>query len=267
MPSTHTFRRALAATIASLNILLAASSMEAATITWGAATGISADSDVSTTGTLVGAFNLGGAGAGNPTVNGVTFDEFAFGYGASTAIAGDYAFSVAGPTLAFMNAVGSVNAPFSGLSAEYQALLGTIAGNAVSSDPITLTITGLVAGASYEFQWWTNASIFLDPIAVTAAAGDTVTLFVNNNLIDGDVGQFAIGTFIADNTSQIVTFGSPNGTVAINAFQLRETLVQASAPGSDLNVATPVPEPGSALAGMLALGLCGARFGRRSRQD
>ena len=45
-------------------------------VTWGTATGITGDSDVSTNGTLIYAYNLGASGVTSTTVNGVTFDAW-----------------------------------------------------------------------------------------------------------------------------------------------------------------------------------------------
>ena len=47
-------------------------------ITWGSATNISGNSDVSTSGTLMYAYNIGGAGVSSATVNTVTFASYAF---------------------------------------------------------------------------------------------------------------------------------------------------------------------------------------------
>ncbi len=74
--------------------------------------------------------------------------------------------------------------------------------------PMTLTMAGLTVGQSYEFQCWTNTS---GPTAITntATAGNSVMLDANTTDANGGLGQFAIGTFIADNTvSQVISFSS-----------------------------------------------------------
>ena len=50
---------------------------DAAAILWGSPNTISGNTDVDTTGTLVGAFNMGGTGVPTTTVNGVTFTGIA----------------------------------------------------------------------------------------------------------------------------------------------------------------------------------------------
>jgi hypothetical protein len=66
-----TRRTILAAGILSVAMIFAAPTTEAASITWGGAQNIAGDSDVSTSGTLVGAINIGAPGVANTTVNGV----------------------------------------------------------------------------------------------------------------------------------------------------------------------------------------------------
>ncbi len=63
---------------------LSGTSLHAATISWGTPANISGDGDVSTSGTLLGAFNVGGP---STTVNGVNFQ--AFGVGATSNTVGN----------------------------------------------------------------------------------------------------------------------------------------------------------------------------------
>src|SRR5438105_4408842 len=65
---------------------------EASSITWGSATNITGDSNVSTGGTLVGAFNIGGPGVGSTTVNGVMFAPFALS--GTTSTSGNFTFAM-----------------------------------------------------------------------------------------------------------------------------------------------------------------------------
>jgi hypothetical protein len=86
-------------------------------------------------------------------------------------------------------------------------------------------MSGLVVGERYEFQWWSNASGGTASVQTTATAGNSVTLATSPSGGPGQVGQFALGTFIADNAAQVVTFNVPvpgQGQDILNGFQLRQ---------------------------------------------
>ena len=207
--------------------LSTSSTLHAAVINWGAATNISGDLDVSTAGTLVGAFNLGNPPT-DTTVNGVTFTGLLPSGNDFTS--GNFNFATEGTFAAAGG--GSGAAPFSTLSAPYQALLSTALG--VNSTPpafdpsaFTLTMNNLVAGQTYQFEWWFNFSGNGAPlVTTTATAGNSVTLNQNTSgAVNGGLGQFALGTFVADGTnSQAITFANTAGGAGnlINGFQLRQ---------------------------------------------
>jgi len=254
MPIFPWSRGVLAAALGSLFVCLGSPGLEAAPIIWSAATGITGDGDVSTNGTLVGAFNLGQAGAGNTTVNGVTFAEFVVPQFSPSVSVGRFTFAAPGATLDANNLVGAPVAPFDDLTPAYQTLLGSIAGNLNREEAITLTITGLTVGQAYEFQWWASVSDRVFPDSSTATAGNMVTLDWNTTDAVGGIGQFSIGFFIADSVNQVITFGSDDNQPILNGFQLRQI---GDAPA-------PIPEPGAVLVWTLTFGALGAyRVGRR----
>lgn len=223
--------------LAAAFLTLTASSTHASLFTWSAPTNISGDSDVNTTGVLVGAVNLGSGGVGSTTVNGVNFTGLAAS--GTTISLGNFSISSS-----VTNALGGSNfvgAP-SGFSAGYQALLNSELLTFSGSDAV-LTMSGLVSGETYLFQWWANESNSAASNTTTATSeGQTVSL---SSRAVGDRGQFATATFTADATgTQVISFGGAHRT---NGFQLRQ-LVPAA-----------VPEPGTALAGLALLGLCGMR--------
>src|SRR6185369_6478748 len=116
---------------------------------------------------------------------------------------------------------------------------------------ITLSLTGLTAGHSYLFQWWSNDSSFSGHYSTTATATNDVTLLSNISDAFGETGQSAIGTFTASGAVQAIDFtGSSGYAPRINAFQLRDV--------------TAVPEP-SAGAGLAGLGALGFVLVRRRR--
>ncbi len=187
----------------------------AASIIWGAPTRISGDADVSTTGTLLGAFNVGAPGVATTVVNGVTFAGLVV---AGTSVtSGNFNLSIVGGFSNY-NDAGSTSPPFSGLSAQYQTLLSSAAG-AVST-PFTLTMSGLVVAQIYQFEWWNNDSAIAVNYFTTATAGNALTLATNGGPVGG-VGQFGIGTFVADATTQVITFPA-QGPSSLNGFQLRQ---------------------------------------------
>lgn len=229
--------------LACLLLILGAAPVNAGIIVWSAPQGISGDADVSTNGTLVGALNIGASGVGNTTVNGVTFTGLALG--GTSVTSGNFTFNLA-TGFGAANGNTSANSPFASLSSAYQTLLSSFAGNP-SPAPFTLTINGLTIGSQYEFQWWANTTATLN-VVTSATAGNSVALASNPTKTDGGVGQFALGTFTADATSQVITFNS-NIQPILDGLQLRET------------PSAVVPEPASLV--MWLMGLVGCGYGLR----
>jgi hypothetical protein len=195
-------------------------SLSAALITWGAATNIAGDADVSTAGNLVGAFRFveDGVVAG-ATVNGVNFQAFQITGNSNTV--GNFNLSSA----AFFPVAdtSSASPPYSSLSTEYQTLLSSAA---ASGTAMFLTMNGLTIGQTYQAQFWVNDSNLPAPVLMVI---DQKVLDANTTDADGGIGQHIIGTFTADSTSQtFVAFGEPDGL--LNGFQLRALAVPA--PGS-----------------------------------
>ena len=215
--STPRIRPAVLPALLAGLLLAAAAPARGASITWGAAQNISGDTDVSTTGTLVGAFHVGGQGVATTTVNGVTFQAFALSGKSTTS--GNFTFSDTA-LLVGANGAGSANAPFTNLSASYQALLSTTGGGLNVTQ--LLTMSGLTIGRTYQFEFWDNFSPGSSAGNTTALAGNSVNVSSNTTNANGGLGQFAIGTFTADATSEAITFSASN-TVDLNAFQLRDT--------------------------------------------
>lgn len=257
-------RSRLAAVIVSLTALSAAITTEAAMVSWGAATDIAGDSDVSTNGTLVMAFNFGDPTVTSTTVNGVTFDPFPL----LTSDPSVKIYTVGNATLSTADdrgPRGATTSTFQALTGSYLTLLNTTA-ELIADRAYELTLSGLTVGQEYEFQVWSNNSgrdFFGSPGDFPTSVSDPD--FNGVDLFPGDAntstpGQFAIGTFVADNASQVFLMGSGEISGIINGFQLRQ-VAQVNPP------VTPVPEAGSALIGMLVLGLCGTRLGRRQRAN
>lgn len=241
----------------------------AAPITWGSATNISGDGDVSTAGTLLYAYNIGGSSVSGQTVNGVAFAAYAFPpLGANFVDNGTVSFfeTVPGGELFGNDSLGSPASP--SLGAGYKAILAS-GGGAMYFASIVSTLGNLTVGRQYELQLWVNNSndgaITPNPYSGTSygsvftSALGSVTLDSNVGDAVGSTGQYVVGTFTAtatahafsfDGSSIVVGSSTFSGLPLINALQLRDV--------------TPVPGPGGA-AVCTVLGAM-LRGGRRRRR-
>jgi hypothetical protein len=216
---------------------LATSTGLAADVDWGVgAQTITGDTDVSTAGTLVDAFALGNSSVSATTVNGVTFQPFLFpdfSYSnPNTSVSGNYNFTEDSGVVYAYSGLGTGAGAYSSLSPAYQGLLANGGGSSFL-DTLSLTISGLTVGNTYQFQWWDNNSSLSTsfngyPLNTVATAGNAITL-AENDTTEGSVGQFAIGTFTADDVTQVIAFtGSTeirSNDPMLNAFQLRDVTV------------------------------------------
>jgi hypothetical protein len=236
-------------------------------VVWEPPKTISGDTDVSTTGTAVAAFNFGSAL--NTTVNGVIFTPvFAdlnviTGYDV-TAGSGAGRLELRGTYIYHYDGYGvSWAAPYNGLTSAYQALLTSANYNDYplppgNDRPVNFQIQGLTIGTNYQMQLWVNDSRLdeYNPNRNTTftAAGSSVTLDQNSTEDYGGLGQYVLATFTADATTQDFVATSSNST-NLNAYQLRATSGIAA-----------VPEPASSLAltGLIASGLLLRRRGLKS---
>jgi hypothetical protein len=237
--------------LAAVILLAASGTAQAAPISWGSATSISGDADVSTIGTLVGAFNFNSAAT---TVNSVPFQEFdaeVLGLGSGSFTVGN--FTLASNFFVAAANTSSATAPFTALSASYQALL---AKSATATGDLTLTLAGLTVGQQYNFQVWSNNSADYPHFGVTAKdTGLTNSVFLSSGsgLVNNyTLGNYVIGTFIADSASQQVLF-SPDEVAHVNGFQLRA-----------ITASNPIPEPASIL--IFGTGLAVLTASRLSRK-
>jgi len=249
----------LAATLLPQNVNAAPPVAE---ITWGSAQNITADSDVSTLGTLLYAYNIGEAGVASTTVNGVLFSPYVFPqYPAQTTTTGSVTFTESPDYLFPLSNLGTGSGSFGDLSSEdYKTLLSS-GGSAGSPTTITGTFGGLTLGNDYLIQWWSNDSAltwggaFEETQASQVGSPSTVTLDSNLSNSSGGLGQYAIGTFTA--TSSFVDFqlnGSGIDFPLINAFQIRDVTSAA------------VPEPGQIAASLVLLaGIGGYVFLKRRK--
>jgi hypothetical protein len=208
---------------------LAAPWARGASITWDTPTQISGDSDVSTTGTLVGAANVGDTGVPAATVNGVTFQSLAAPGGVGSS--GNFTMSSSGFGVFQSNTGGgSPNAPFNTLGAGYQTLLSSYIVPLFST--ATLTISGLTSGDQYQFEFWSNNSSDSNSYQITATAGNSIMLGSNDDHAVGGLGEFVTGTFTADSNMQSIDFIGDGDGGFLNGFQLRSLPAVSAVPDS-----------------------------------
>jgi hypothetical protein len=215
-------------------------------ITWGSAQNITGDSDVSTLGTLLYAYNAGEAGVASTTVNGVLFSSYVFPY-EQTTTTGSVTFTESPQYLWPFDNLGTGSGSFGDLSGVYQTLLSS-GGSAGLPTTITGTFEGLTPGNDYLIQWWSNDSAFTwggSAFAQTEASQvgnpSSVTLDSNPSNSVGGLGQYAIGTFTATDSFVEFDLNGIGGFPLINAFQIRDVTSSA------------VPEPGQVAASILLL--------------
>jgi len=182
----------------------------AGSITWGTPATISGDTDVATSGSLVYAYTGGSIGA---TVNGVAFAAGNSG----TAWGTNVSLSGFGSTYSAYNAT---NTPWTNLTSAYKTVLQS--GAYGGTTPGTVTLNGLTVDHSYSVQIWVNDARSTGAgRSATATGANTVTLDYNNINAQGGVGQYVIGIFVANSTSQAFTLTS-SSSVQLNALNLQD---------------------------------------------
>ena len=218
----------LAPTVLILSGLAAMHPAAAQFITFGAAQTISGAGDVSTTGTLVDAYDFSGSSA---TVNGVLFSSMA-------SVGGTGNLSISFPststsTANFATAFGSSTSgtAFSSLGGSYQNLL-TNGLYENGQDPFSLTESGLTPGERYQVQYFVNDSRALAATraeTVTSSGGNSQALSYNSTGADGGVGQYVNGTFTATTAGTVTLTAASSVSAQINGLQFRD-LGNAGAP-------------------------------------
>jgi len=191
---------------AGLLLLPAALPVRAALITWATPVNITADTDVATNGLLIYAETWGQNGA---TVNGVPFAY-------DTSKTGDANVGIAFGSTAGIDksgeGVGGTGTLYANLSPAYKVLVkGTAWANV--GTPGTITLYNLTVSNLYEVQIWENDSraAYATRVATlsdSSVGGNSVSLAHcvggTTSSVNGGLGQYVIGTFTADGTSQVI---------------------------------------------------------------
>lgn len=225
------------------SLLLPAGVSSAASIDWGLGPiTISGDSDVSTDGSLLAAYNFGAGTTGTTVINGVTFDNvlptnFTNSAPSVTVGTGAGSLTIASSTLLSANVFGTGSTPYASLSAPYRALLeSSVWNDSGGNRDITFTINDLTPGQQYQIQIWVNdARSYGVTRTTTFTAGNSVVIDQNTGSGDGGVGQFAIGTFTADSTTQ--TFVGSSGASTNLSGYLIAAVPEPRATGATMGLA------------------------------
>ncbi|MDD5672792.1 MAG: Ig-like domain-containing protein [Chitinivibrionales bacterium] len=170
-------------------------------ITWGTPMNITGDADISTNGTLVYAYNWSGS---NQTINGVTFTGTS-----SIGNAGNIVLAGGTGTVQLYQ---PFQQPATGLSSPYLAMLNNFPGVQSPGNSFTVTLQNLTVGNSYAVQLWSNISYYFGAQTETYTSGNTASLKPQvNNGGNSNYGQYVIGTFTANTTSQTITVNTSSG--------------------------------------------------------
>ena len=172
----------------------------AANITWHPPVTIAGTSDVNTQGTLQSSWAPGND-YGSPNrsddhpVNGVTFA--AYGTGAN--------FSITGAGINIDRYNGFADPGTSDIDYNYLLTVAEFNWNAGSSD-MTVTWDGLIVGRTYLVQAWLNdgRSGQTGTSTFTGGVSNSAPVAIGN----GAPGQYIIGTFVADSSSQSFTLST-----------------------------------------------------------
>lgn len=195
MKALRVFSKVLAVGVLSA----AATTVSAGIISWNVFD-TSGASDVSTVGLLVEGVNMGGTNSAvDTTVNGVLFT-------------GDSNLLNKNSNNSFLDGASTGDAA-------YDALLNSLDyGNGTST---SLTLEGLKIGSVYQVQaWFTDLRSCCNSRDMILGDGNGNTASVNAT--GAGLGQFALGTFIADATTQELSLAASGfGNVHLNGYQVR----------------------------------------------
>ena len=222
--------------------LVSATSAAHADIVFGAATTLSADTDVSINGNLLYAYSFAPAQA-TVTVHTVPFNS-AQGWGGSDPLNAANFSQTGDVTTTSLDQInntvfngddtppaGSTNAS---LSAEYQSLVAGAAFGPAGATTGEVTLGRLTPGDDYQVQLFLHdaRNDSSARIATVTSGANSVTLAYNSNdpipgganaNNSGGVGQFVIGTFTATGPTETFTLSVPDGQggLQVNAIQVR----------------------------------------------
>jgi hypothetical protein len=213
-------------------------STDAAPVTWGTPQTVVDNTDIQSAGlTGLAGVNFGAATTATTTVNNGSVDvDFAGMTGtAQVTLANNVTVEASG-----YNFFVAASAP-AGVTGDYRTVMTRHMG--VGGGAGTITLGGLSFGTEYQIQAYITGS---DPNISTLSGSPSLTAGGGNNPGNNNgFGQWIVGTFIADGTTQSLTHTANTNEPVINALTIGV-----------------IPEPGVTLLG--GLGLLGLLRRRRS---
>ena len=228
-----------ASTVTACLILMILSALTAhAQITWGSPTQIVGDTDISTTGSLLYAYNLTDPGdliGASVTINTVPFTGFATNGAQSYSSGSDFTISAnPGHGVDGDHDLGNALVPNGAMSSNYITLLKL--GSSTLRDSLFLSVNVAQAG-TYQLQLWVNYSSWTDAQhpseTVSDNFGNSIQMQYNTEPTTktggNGLGQYVIGTFTAPagGGSQLIRIDAlqdvnVGASAILNAFQVRQ---------------------------------------------
>jgi hypothetical protein len=186
-------------------------SSHAAIITWGSAQNITGDSDVLTTGTFDRAYSFQVSqtnGDSDLLVNGVTFTSIS-----TPTSPGISNLTLDNTTIASTTTFASLNDNFNSMTGDYNTLV--LNAFYALAGQLNLTFNGLTNGQDYRVQLW---------VSYMPGGGKTETISSGNSAsissFGGGSGQFVVGNFTANSSSQVFNVSSGDTYPLLNAVSL-----------------------------------------------
>lgn len=244
----------LAATVPWLGTAVATAGDPTVNVDWNTPVTITGSTDVSTSGSLVYAFNFGSSTAlsgSTVIVNTVPFAPFTVTNGVQNANVGSLTINETVGRLLSDRDLSSNTGVFPGLPPAYQFLLRS---EVYADNPANLEISmgGLTPGQEYIVQWWSSNAIANSLFRFTTAISGTTQVTLSNR--DNGVGQYVIGSFTAPGSTAMF-FLQTAGTLSIQDLPLINA-IQVRA----------VPEPSTYAMALLGAGVGGWRLSRARRR-
>lgn len=201
--------------------LVACGSLQGATISWSIPAQITGASDVIQSASPFQVNDFGASDYMATIIDGMTFSLFGGDATFNPLTIGNLTFTPASPhDMGGIALFGSAIAPYTSLPTAYQTMIGS--SYYVDNGQLTITISGLQVGQSYQLRFWVNDSrgCCANRTEVLDSNGSQATLSFNTTHVEGGLGQYVTGSFLADDASQSFTVTGSDPDNSVNASQV-----------------------------------------------